>query len=625
MKKIAYYLRNSTDHQDYVYQKEALDGYLNTFNNVEFVGEFAEKISGFKSESDRPEMNRLLSYVEQNLIDEIWCYDVARLSRDAINLQNIVKTCTEKKVNIYFKANNLYTLNSDLAQNDTTKLIVAILAQFAETDAKQLIQKMKFGKQTKNRMGNQFIGGMLRLGYNYKNDFAKKTKDLYVDEKRRFLVEYIFNQYVNENKSLNQIANQLNILRNMDEKYLTDTEYRNVNFRQKKVRWCGSSIRDILKSTWYIGFKEINKRSKTNEIEKIILPDGLKIIDLEIWQKAQEKLSKNKNRGVERVHTYLLKDSMFCECGEKMVSLHLTRKAGVKVGNYICLDNLKTKHDRTTRCKFNTKSIKCEPLENAVWNLIKYKLSDFKLEVSKKTKKAEDIDYEIQNINEFIHTIETVEINELENQKQRAINLNIKHNINVDSQLKEIENNIKAQNKLIGQKKTEISELKISIINLNVADEIEKNIKRIEKNKSLIKKYINKIIDRVVVCGGMKNTKTNVIELYFKKELNYKNIFLIFNSDLTINSNYYFIKEIKGISKIEWNYQRVVFEITVNEDNSVTELSCKDVINYMKPFYDEVLDEMEPESSYVMLTKEYFIFTKIICGQSKIKIISPFI
>ena len=160
---------------------------------------------------------------------------------------------------------------------------------------------------------------------------------------------------------------------------------------------------------------------------------------------------------------------------------------------------------------------------------------------------------------------------------------------------------------------------------MNVADEIEKNIKRIEKNKSLIKKYINKIIDRVVVCGGMKNTKTNVIELYFKKELNYKNIFLIFNSDLTINSNYYFIKEIKGISKIEWNYQRVVFEITVNEDNSVTELSCKDVINYMKPFYDEVLDEMEPESSYVMLTKEYFIFTKIICGQSKIKIISPFI
>ena len=625
MKKIAYYLRNSTDKQEYIYQKDALDIYLKTFNNVVFVGEYSEKISGFKSESDRPEMNRLLSDVELKLIDEIWCYDVARLSRDAINLQNIVKICTEKKVNIYFKANNLYTLNSDLSQNDTTKLIVAILAQFAETDAKQLLQKLKFGKQSKNRMGNQFIGGMLRLGYNYKTDVAKKTKDIFVDENRRFLVEYIFNEYVNENKSLNQIANQLNVLRNIDEKYLTDSEYRNVKYRQKKVRWCGSSIRDILKSTWYIGFKEINKRSYSNEIEKIFLPAGLKIIELDMWQKAQEKLAKNKNRGVERVHTYILKDSIFCECGEKMASLHLTREKGVKVGNYICLDNLKTKHDRTTRCKFNTKSLKCEPLENAVWNFIKNKLSDLKLEVSKKIKRAENIEITIQKINDFIHTIETVEIIELENQKQRAINLNIKHNINVDSQLKDIDNKIKAQKKLISEKKTEISELRISIENLNVADEIEKNIKRIEVDKSLIKKYINKIVDKIVVCGGMKNTKTNVIELYFKKELNYKNLFLIFNSDLTVNSNYYFIKEINGISKIDWNYQRVVFEITDNNDNSITEISCNEVINYMKPFYDDELDEMESESSYVVLTKEHFIFTKIICGQSKLKIISPFI
>ena len=140
MKRIAYYLRNSTDKQEYAYQKEALDGHFNNFNNIKFIGEYAEKISGFKSESDRPEMTRLLSDVEQKLIDEIWCYDVARLSRDAINLQNIVKTCTEKKVNIYFKANNLYTLNSDLSQNDTTKLIVAILAQFAETDAKWIFR-----------------------------------------------------------------------------------------------------------------------------------------------------------------------------------------------------------------------------------------------------------------------------------------------------------------------------------------------------------------------------------------------------------------------------------------------------------------------------------------------------
>ncbi len=72
-------MRNSTDNQEYLYQKEALDGFRKTLNNVEFVGEFADKISGFKYESDRPEMNRSLLDVELKNVDEIWCYDVARL------------------------------------------------------------------------------------------------------------------------------------------------------------------------------------------------------------------------------------------------------------------------------------------------------------------------------------------------------------------------------------------------------------------------------------------------------------------------------------------------------------------------------------------------------------------
>lgn len=584
VRNICYYLRNSTDHQEYIFQREALDNYFNKFNDVNFIGEYAEKVSGFKSEKDRPLINQLLQDIDTQPITEIWCYDVARLSRDAINLQNIVKYCSDRKVNIYFLTNNIYTLNEDLTQNDTTKLIVSILANFAESDAKQLKTKMKYGKETKARTGTQYIGGVIPCGYTYVNDAANKTKNIIIDEDRKKVVEYIFEQYVNHNKSQNMIAKQLNVMRNNDFNFSTDSVYRNINSNVIHESWSATTIRSILKCSWYVGFKLYKKN------EHINLPDELKFIDKYTWELAQVKMSTNKNKPKEIKHTHLLKDVATCGCGQQL-TIKFVQRDDKKQNNYVCPTQLKNKFDKGVKCTHNFGSVKGEPFENAVWLLVKNKLDEFKIEVEKVTEKETDIQNRIDDINSFINSIENIEIKNLEQQKGRALDAFIKFGVNVDDKISVIENQISAQNKLIKEKKSEISKLQISSKNINVADEIEKNIKLIESDKLLIKSYINKLIDKIIVLDGLKNSRWNIVKIIWAANLNKENTFLLFNTNKNFSTKYYFISSTKN-NTIEWNAENQNLAIT--ENNETLNLSIENITKTLDCHYWEYAEQLYP-------------------------------
>lgn len=199
VKRICYYLRNSTDQQDYEYQKVELDSLRNVRADIQLIKIYAEKISGFKSENERPEMKLLLESVDKGEVDEIWCTEFTRLSRAALNLQSIVYHCAEKNVNIYFKSQNLNTLDDKGELNGSLKILISILAQFSEMDAKNFKTKGIQGKTSKAKLG-MYVGGTLPTGYTYVNDVENKTKNIIIDENQRKVVEYIFNAYGNEKK-----------------------------------------------------------------------------------------------------------------------------------------------------------------------------------------------------------------------------------------------------------------------------------------------------------------------------------------------------------------------------------------------------------------------------------------
>jgi DNA invertase Pin-like site-specific DNA recombinase len=171
---------------------DELTRHFNRYNDVELAFTFAEKVSGFDSEDLRLEMKKVLEKVDNHEIDEIWVNDFARLSRDAVNLQNIVKHCADLGVNIYFRSNDLYSLDINKQLNLTTRFIISNLSIFAEMDAKNFKEKGIQGKRTKVSQ-NQYIGGLLPLAY---TSLEGKDKKIIIDEKRKQLVEYIFDSYV---------------------------------------------------------------------------------------------------------------------------------------------------------------------------------------------------------------------------------------------------------------------------------------------------------------------------------------------------------------------------------------------------------------------------------------------
>ena len=203
-------MRNSTESQDYQFQLDKLLEHLNKFNDVELIKVYKEKVSGFRSEEEREQMNLLLQSVEKNEIDEIWLYSLNRLSRSSIHLQVIVEKCFKSKVNIYFYQQGYSSLNSAGEYTDMMKLLISIMSNFAESDAKSFGKKSRDGKKSKTETHN-YVGGMLPIGYDYDNDFLNKTKKIKVHEDRKLLVEYIFDQYVNKKQSIVSITNDLNI------------------------------------------------------------------------------------------------------------------------------------------------------------------------------------------------------------------------------------------------------------------------------------------------------------------------------------------------------------------------------------------------------------------------------
>ena len=257
--KIAYYLRNSTSlgNQDYEFQKQSLDSILSKRNDVELTAIYGEQLSGkLENIEDRPELMKLMQAVQRNEINQIWCFDVKRLARENIVFQTVCRDCTKKGVNIYFQEENINTLTPKGDVDPMAKMILNILGNFAEQDREQLLSKVSAGKLTSARAGN-YTSGTLPTGYTYIN--ARQTnkalpKRIVVDPSKKRVVEYIFNAIGNDKKTCNQVANELNNLKNIDSDFLTVMETKGYGVKNNKWlynSWTAGTVKAIVNCTWY--------------------------------------------------------------------------------------------------------------------------------------------------------------------------------------------------------------------------------------------------------------------------------------------------------------------------------------------------------------------------------------
>ena len=194
---------------------------------------------------------------------------------------------------------------------------------FNDYYAQDISNKIKSVKNRKIEKG-EFQGGIAPYGYK-KDDKIKNH--LIVDEYAASIVREIFDMYVNKDMTPTKIADELNKREILSPGiYLKIPIYMKKESSNGKYLWLRAQIGKILKNEVYIGSvigrkyqkvsHKIAKVRMTKKEEHIVVKNMHEpIIDLNLWNKAQEKL-KEKNITRVRKYDHVLKGLVFCkECG----------------------------------------------------------------------------------------------------------------------------------------------------------------------------------------------------------------------------------------------------------------------------------------------------------------------
>lgn len=88
----------------------------------------------------RPEFEKLRKLTKQD-IDIILVWEISRISRRAIYLQQQVQEFTDKGICIYAKKDGFSTLNDDGSVNASTKMLIGFASIIAEQEAATLKER----------------------------------------------------------------------------------------------------------------------------------------------------------------------------------------------------------------------------------------------------------------------------------------------------------------------------------------------------------------------------------------------------------------------------------------------------------------------------------------------------
>lgn len=315
---------------------------------------FQEQITGMDSfeREERESLKRLKEAIEsKSNIDAVFIWELTRLSRNPYYLINELSWFNQHQIPIFIHKMSMWTRdpNTNEENLNVTNIIFSI-ATYGQQEWFAIKERMKRGRDYKASKG-LFVG---HLADGYCVTLVDGEKHIAIDEIRADIVRKIFNLYVNDGKTQDEISALLN-----NESIPTAYAYRaekNINnpkfkqdylFRKSQVRmpksaivWTGSAIGQLLKCEWYIGKRKYNG----------ITYSCPQIVSEEIFKLAQAKMKKCAHSGRKSTRLYPLSGLLFCECGQQMYghAVHINSsyycksiESGKKCGaEGICKENI---------------------------------------------------------------------------------------------------------------------------------------------------------------------------------------------------------------------------------------------------------------------------------------------
>lgn len=141
--KVIIYSRVSTNHQDYKRQTEELMDYSSKMGWI-VLGTFEEKISGEKENQERPKLMEMITFVKNNKVDKVLCWELSRIGRNTIEVLKTIKLLTDNKISLYIKNYNIETITEGKV-NPLSSFMIQILTSVSEMERTTIRQRIKSG------------------------------------------------------------------------------------------------------------------------------------------------------------------------------------------------------------------------------------------------------------------------------------------------------------------------------------------------------------------------------------------------------------------------------------------------------------------------------------------------
>ena len=331
---------------------------------------FFDDHSGFEFE-DRPGLKELLAAV-QNVpgFSHVVIEYLDRLSRNADWHQGYLIERIQKagKTLVWWKPYH-------------SRIERAVFGAISQDGMEQIIERTKAGRRKKAESG-RVTASVRAYGYVFVDSTArgkddpqsKWRKDTHyaIHPEEAAIIRRIYGELVFEGKSLYQISEELNL--------------EGIRPLQRAISWHPASLSYLVRNPLYKGEFYANRyrfekrwspeKGKFVHLkvqrpqEELILVPVPAIVDLELWEAAQETLRINlRNAGRNASHEWLLTGYLICaNCGFRLTSA-TTGNPPNRVTAYNCVSRMLPKSRREV-IGCNAPILRADVLEPAVWNTI---------------------------------------------------------------------------------------------------------------------------------------------------------------------------------------------------------------------------------------------------------------
>lgn len=229
-KKVCAYCRVSTDsakqHTSYVAQTEYYQQYIQSRDEWEFAGIFADEAKSATKVKNRNEFLRMLKECEKGNIDMIITKSVTRFARNTVDSIEIIRKLKALGIAIYFEKENINTMSEQSEQ------MLTILSSIAQGESESISTNNRWGIQKRFQDGTYTLGC---VAYGYTKD---DNGEIEIKEDEAKIVRRIYDEYLCGRGSYN-IAKGLN--------------HDNIPTIRTAEKWNDNVVKEILQNPIYEG------------------------------------------------------------------------------------------------------------------------------------------------------------------------------------------------------------------------------------------------------------------------------------------------------------------------------------------------------------------------------------